>query len=47
MFVSNIRAVYLNELYPLRVLFPFHDTNEYDDTRIVPALVTNTLESAN
>ena len=40
MSVSNIRAVFLKKLNPLSVLFPCHDTNEYRDTGIVPALVS-------
>ena len=39
MFVSNIRAVFLNKLYPLRVLVPFHDTSVCRDTIIIPALI--------
>ena len=39
MFHSNIRDVFLNKLNPLCVLFPLHDTNEYCNTGIVPALV--------
>jgi hypothetical protein len=40
MFVSNIRAVSLKKFNMLCVLFPCHNTNEYRDTGIVPALVT-------
>ena len=39
MFDSNIRAVFLKRLTPLRVLFPCHDTNEYCDAGIVPDLL--------
>lgn len=40
MFVSNIRKLNL-----LRVLFLGHDTNEYRDTGIVPALLNCVLMS--
>jgi hypothetical protein len=43
MFVSNIKAVFLKKLKPLRVLFPCNDTNEYDDTGIVLALVVGAV----
>ena len=39
-FVSNIWVIFLNKLNPLGVLFPCHDTNEWLDTGIVPALVS-------
>ena len=40
MFVFNIRAVFLKKLNLLHVLFPYHDTNEYGETGILPALVS-------
>ena len=38
MFVSNIRELFLKKLNPLRVLFPCHNTNDYGNTVITPAL---------
>ena len=39
MFVSNIRAVFLNNLNVLCVLFPFRGTSEFRDIGIVMALI--------
>ena len=46
MFVSNIRTVFLKKSNPLRVLFPYHDTNKHRDTGIVPAVINASAEQS-
>ena len=42
--IMFVRAVFLKKINPLCVLYPCHDTNEYCDTGIVPALIVVMVE---